>query len=237
MKKAALFILIVIVSLTGISGDFPEYMTDFTMTVFITNKSGESKRLFLEKGRILEIAKINSSHFQSIIITEGDGWVTIPANQTVRRQIRGICLHDGLQFPQTGERIVLTPFVGDEELIQAGNDQEAVHRLTAFPKDNVMIITAKGYSDATKDGREKDKDEAFQAAVENAARESGFIFSSETILESMNLIRTRQQIRTEEKSIKLNRVIHEEYDEEKGEYLYIGEFEVRSKPSRPEINK
>ena len=45
-----------------------------------------------------------------------------------------------------------------------------------------------------------------------------------------------QKINVEEKSIKLARIIHEDYDEDSGQYLFIGEFEVRSKPSLPQIN-
>jgi len=237
MKKSIIYIACLLLALLNVSGTVPVLWTDFTMTIIIANKSDETKRLYLEKGRILEIARVNSTHFQSVIITEGDGLIEIPPGQTIRRQIRGICLHEGLKFPPVGERIVLTPFTGNEQLIEAGANQEAVHKLTEFPMENVAIITAKGYSDSHKDGRVIDQGEAFKAAVENAARESGFTFTSETILSNLKLIKTKQKISVEEKSIKLNRVIHEEYNEKTGEYLYIGEFEVRSKPSKPQIIK
>jgi len=237
MKKSIVYIACLLLALLNVSGSVPLHWTDFIMTVVITNNSDEAKRLYLEKGRILEISRVNSTHFQSVIITEGEGWIEIPPRQTVQRQIRGVCLHEGLKFPPIGERIVLTPFTGNEQLIAAGSNQEAVHKLTEFPRENVAIVTAKGYSDSHKDGKAIDQEEAFKAAVENAARESGFTFTSETILSNLKLIKTLQKISVEEKSIKLNRVIHEDYDEKTGEYLYIGEFEVRSMPSKPQIIK
>jgi len=229
------FITIFLLSLLCFTGAAPRHRTDFNMTVFITNKSGETKRLYLEKGRILEIARLHSSDFQSVIITEGGGWVSIPPGRTIQRQIKGICLQKGLRFPRESARIVITPFSGSEELIAAGNNQEAVHKIVEFPRDNVSVIVAKGYSDTHKDGRAADYEEAFKAAVENASRESGFTFTSETILENLQLIRTKQRINVKEKSIKLLRIIHEEYNEKTGEFLYIGEFEVRSKPPPTEI--
>lgn len=218
-----------------ISDAVPVFRTDFSMTIYIKNKSDQWKRIFLEKGRILEIAKINSSHIQSIILTGGEGWIAVPPGETVQRNISGICLQKGLKFPNQATEIIVIPFTGSAELIAAGSDQESIHKITEFPRDNISVIVSKGYSDDNKDGRAADKEEAFKAAVENAARESGFTFSSETILENLRLIQTNQRIKVEEKSIKLLKVVHEEYNDETGEYLYIGEFEVRSKPSRPEL--
>jgi len=222
--------------MTSLSGMVPLYWTDFSMTVVVTNKSNEWKRLNLEKGRILEIANINSSHFQSIIITSGDGLIEIPPGRTIEKVVRGVCLNEGLRFPPAGEEIIFTPFTGSQTLIDAGAEQGAAHRITKSPKDNFVLIAARGYSDSRKDGRARDYDEAFKSAVENAARESGFTFTSETILNNLNLIKTMQKINVEEKSIKLARIIHEDYDEDSGQYLFIGEFEVRSKPSLPQIN-
>lgn len=213
--------------MTGLSGMVPLYWTDFSMTVVITNKSNEWKRLNLEKGRILEIANVNSSHFQSVIITSGDGLIEVQPGRTIEKVVRGVCLNKGLRFPPAGEEIVLTPFTGSQALLDVGADQGAVHRITEFPKDNFVLITARGFSDNRKDGRERDYDEAFKSAVENAARESGFTLTSETILNNLNLIKTMQRVNVEEKSIKLARVIHEDYDENTGQYLFIGEFEVR----------
>jgi len=217
------------------SGAAPMYWSDFTMSVQITNKSDQTKQLYLEKGRILEIAHINSTHYQSIIITDGDGWIDVPPRSTIRRQIKGVCLHKGLKFPAQGEQIVLTPLIGNAELITAGDNQEEVHAITGFPRENIQMIVAKGYSDAEKNGRDQDREEAFKNAVENASRESGFTFSSETLLENLRLLRTNQRITMEKKSIRLNKVVHEDYNSSTGEYLYIGEFEVRSRPSRPEL--
>ncbi len=232
-QKIAVVLICVLFSLSGM---VPMYWTDFSMSVIVTNRSDEWKRLFLEKGRILEIANVNSSHLQSVIITAGDGWMEIPPGRTVEKKIEAICLNEGLSFPPVGDEVVLTPFSGSQELIAAGANQKAIHSITAFPKENFVLITAKGYSDDEIEGRATDYDEAFQSAVENAARESGFTFTSETILNNLNLIRTQQRIDVEEKSIKLVCVIHEEYNEENGQYLLIGEFEVRSKPSSPQLN-
>ncbi len=160
----------------------------------------------------------------------------IPSGRTVEKKIEGIYLSEGLSFPPVREEVVLTPFSGSSELIAAGADQKAIHSITAFPKDNFVLIIAKGYSDDETEERAADYDEAFQSAVENAARESGFTFTSETILNNLNLIKTQQRIDVEEKSIKLVRMIHEEYNEENGRYLLIGEFEVRSKPPLPQLN-
>ncbi|MFC1555298.1 hypothetical protein ACFL7D_11755 [candidate division KSB1 bacterium] len=236
-KNLIIYLILPVFLLVSFAIEEPYLRTDFTMTVYISNKSDVEKRFFLEKGRILEIARINSSHFQSIIITDGDGWITIPAGETIKRKIKGVCLNDGLKFPPEEEKIVLTPFVGNQTLIDAGDDQEKVSKITEFPLENVSIVTGKGYSDPNNDGIVIDKDEAFRNAVENASRESGFIFSSQTILENLKMIQTKQKIQVEEKSIKLLKIIHEEYDEKTGQYLYIGEFEVRSKPSAPQIIK
>lgn len=225
--------LMITVASTALSENF--FWTEFTMTITVTNNSDQPKRVFLEKGRILETANINANHYQSIIITDGDGWIEVPPRTKVRHQIRGLCLHKGLKFPEEGGPINLTPFVANAELLSVGADQEEIHAITGFPRENVQIITGKGYSDVNRDGREKDREEAFRNAVESAARESGFLFSSETFMENMNLLKTSQKLTMEQKSIRLNKVIHEEYDSETGEYLYIGEFEVRSKPSLPEI--
>ncbi len=233
MKKllSALMLLIILMP----SAASTMFWTEFTMSVHIRNKSAETKRLYLEKGRILEIARLNTDYFQSVIITDGDGWVEIPPGTTVIHDISGICLNEGLKFPASGEQIIFTPFIGNPELVTAGSDQEEVHRITDFPRDNIQIIVAKGYSDSEKNGIETDREEAFKDAVDTAARESGFVFSSETVLENLRLLRTDQRIKVENKSIRLNKVIHEDYNEDTGEYLYIGEFEVRSKPSRPEL--
>lgn len=234
MKKTVLIVLLLVLTAFTSNAD-AFFWTEFSITITITNNSDIPKRIFLEKGRILETAKINADHYQSIIITEGEGWIEIPPQSRVQRQIKGLCLHKGLKFPEEGGRINLTPFIANAELLSAGTDQNEIHAITGYPRENVQIITGKGYSDANKDGREVDREEAFKNAVEDAARKSGFLFSSETFMENMNLLKTRQRLTMEEKSIRLNNMIHEEYDAETGEYLYIGEFEVRSKPSVPEI--
>lgn len=235
MRKIFTYCVILFAGILNVSGDYPLFWTDFSMTVYITNSSDRPKQVYLEKGRILEVAQIGSNYMQSVIITSGDGMIVVPPGQTVERKIEGVCLNEGLKFPSVGEEIILTPFTGNERLKEAGAYQDAVHQITEFPLDNIAMIIAKGYSDGKKDGRAKDFDEAFKAAVENAARESGFTFASESILNNLKLIKTMQRISVKEKSIKLSKVVHEEYNEETGEYLYIGEFEVRSKPSKPEI--
>jgi len=237
MKKLYLYTVIFLIVIMNSSEVGSVYWTDFSMTISITNKSDKTKELFLEKGRILELAELSSTHLQSILITSGDGLISIPPGQTIQRRITGVCLNKGLRFPAVGREIVLTPFTGNEQLIKANGDQQVVHKITEFPLDNVALIIGKGYSDNNNDGRAKDMDEAFKAAVENAARESGFTFTSESVLNNLKLIQTMQKLTVEEKSIKLIKIVHEEYNEDSGEYLYIGEFEVRSKPSRPEIQK
>ncbi|MFC1477739.1 hypothetical protein ACFL6L_04665 [candidate division KSB1 bacterium] len=233
MKRTA--IIIILLSAVLLPGLRPYTWTDFTLTIHITNSSDQAKRLFLEKGRILEIAQVNADYFQSVIITEGNGWIEIPPRSSIQKVIKGICLQKGLKFPPEGARIMLTPFMGNTEYVMVENDQEEVHKIALMPQDNIQMIIAKGYSDSNKDGREQDREEAFQSAVENASRESGLTFSSETILENLKLIQTKQRVTVKEKAIRLNSIVHEEYDERTGEYLFIGEFEVRSKPSRPEI--
>ncbi|MCP4725792.1 MAG: hypothetical protein GY863_12185 [bacterium] len=205
------------------------------MTIFLTNRSDKTKKIYLEKGRVFEIASPNSSHYQSIMLTEGEGWIDVPPGRTIRKQVKGVCLNKNLKYPDLDSKIQVTPYVGDNELIQADGDQKKVHDITEFPKDNIAVITAKGYSNSNKDGKDKDREEAFQNAVGNAAKESGFRFSSETVLRNLKILQTRQKIDIEEKTIKLNRVIHEEYNDKTGEYLFIGEFEVRSKPSKPKL--
>ena len=205
------------------------------MILRIKNKSDEWLKFFLKKGRILELAKIESSYYQSIIITEGEGLVLVPPKETIERKIKGICLHKGLKFPPVGARISFTPFVGSKELIKAGNDQKKVHKITDKPLPSIMRVIAKGYSDNKKDGIQKDKKEAFMDAINNAARQSGIIFKSEAIKSRFRLFNYTKSITISEKTIRLLKTIHEEYNGRKGQYLFIGEFEIKIPPPIPEV--
>jgi len=225
-----IFILIIILSFSLLEG---VHATDFTLTITFKNNSNNWKKINLEKGRILEIAKVDASYYQSIIITSGDGFVIIPPNQTVEKTIKGICLHKGLKFPPEGCTVNFSPFIGDSELITT--DQKKIHSLTEEPADNVKIVIAKGYSDEKKNGRMADRDEAIRNAMENASVQAGISFESETILKNINLIKDFRRLTVKEKSVGLKNVIHEEYKENTGEYLFIGEFEVISKSPKPEL--
>ncbi|MFC1563057.1 hypothetical protein ACFL4Z_03300 [candidate division KSB1 bacterium] len=209
------------------------FATEFSMTITFKNNSDNWKKLNLEKGRIFEIAKIDASHYQSIIITSGDGIIIIPPQETVERTISGICLHKGLKFPPEGCIVNFTPFVGDSELITT--DQKKVHSLTEEPIENVMIVIGKGYSDDKKNGRMADRDEAIWNAMENASIQAGISFESESILKDINLIKDFRKLSVKEKSVQLNKVIHEDYNDKTGEYLFIGEFKVTSKAPKPEL--
>ena len=101
----------------------------------------------------------------------------------------------------------------------------------------MKIIIGKGYSDDKKDGRMADRDEAIWNAMENASIQAGIRFESESILKDIKLIKDFRKLSVEEKSVKLTKVIHEDYNNKTGEYLFIGEFEVVSKPPKPELKK
>ena len=203
------------------------WATEFTMTISVENKSNNWKRYFLKKGRILEIASIDISHFQSIIITEGDGLILIPPLRTMKRTIKGICLHKGLNFPSEGDALKLTPFVVQEELI--GADQETVHALIDLPSENIKLIIGRGYSDAVNNGRQLDREEAFKNAVFNVCRQVDVAFESKASLKNLSLAQNIRKITLGDFSISLKRNIHEDYNEEIGEYLFISEFEVIKK--------
>ncbi len=210
------------------------FATEFTMTITFKNNSSSWKRLNLEKGRILEIAELDASHYQSIIITSGEGVVIIPPNETVEKTIMGICLHKGLKFPAEGTVVNFTPFVGNAELVST--DQKKVHSLTSEPADSEIIVIGKGYSDDKKNGRMADRDEAIWNAMENASIQTGIEFESELILKNINLIKDFRKLSVKEKSVRLRKVIHEQYNEKTGEFLFIGEFEVISKAPKPILN-
>ncbi len=209
--------------------------TEFDLTLIMRNKSDSWKRLMLKKGRILEMAGIDESEYQSIILYEGEGLVLIPPHQTIRRKVRGLCMHKGLKFPPEGVKVAFTPFVAKEELL--GRSQAEVHEIAATPSPGIDYIIVKGYSDGEKDGLEKDRDEAFQDAVTQAARQGGMDIANETILENLALIRNYQKIRMQQRSVKLRRIIHEEYNREQGEYLFIGEFEVQMPAPEPVLHQ
>ena len=210
-----------IVILLGVLGFFAalfplEYAfgTEFDLVLVLRNKGNSWKRLMLTKGRVLELAGIDKSHYQSIILSEGDGLVLIPPHQTVQRRVKGLCMHKGLAFPPEGVPVSFTPFTAKEELID--KSQAEVHRVAASPAPNMTRIIAKGFSNEKKDGQEIDRDEAFRNAVENAAREGGMEITSETVLRNLNLIRNYQRIRIKQHSVKLGKIVHEEYDNESG---------------------
>jgi len=211
------------------------FATDFTLTITFKNNSNNWKKLYLEKGRILEIAKVDASYYQSIIITSGDGIVIIPPNSTVKRVIKGKCLHKGLKFPPEGCTVNFTPFVGNPELISA--NQRKIHSLTDEPANNVKIVVAKGYSDERKNGRMADRDEAIRNAFENASMQGGISFESDKVFNNIDLIKDFKRLSVKEKSVRLKKIIHEEYNEKNGEYLFIGEFEVVSRAPVPEIDE
>lgn len=222
----------IILSLMFLSGAPKFYRTDFKMTLFLTNHSDKVKKVYLEKGRVFEINAKGQSHFQSIILTQGYGVIEIQPGELVKKEVAGVCLNKGLKYPEYDTKLQITPFVGDADIIEAGNDQGRVHNITNYPKENVMVVTAKGYSDNINNGRADDREEAFKNAVENAAKETGVTFSSKTILNNFKLIEASQQMTIDEKSVKLNKIVHEEYNADNGEYLFIGEFEIKTKPSR-----
>lgn len=223
---------ILLLSLMFYSGAPKYYRTDFKMTIFLTNHSDKVKTIMLEKGRVFEINSKGQSHYQSIVLTQGYGLIEIQPGEIVKKEISGVCLNKGLKYPDNDTKLQITPFIGDSDIIQAGADQQRVHQITNYPKDNVMVVTAKGYSDNKKNGRAEDREEAFKNAVENAAKETGVTFSSKTILNNFKLIEASQQMTIDEKSVKLNKIVHEEYNSENGEYLFIGEFEIKTKPSK-----
>lgn len=210
------------------------YGTEFTMTITFENQSDNWKRIKLEKGRILELAEVDASEYQSIVITEGDGVVLIPPQETVERRIKGMCLHKGLKFPKAGRTVTFTPFVGNDELIT--DDQKKIHSLTEHPAPIKKVIIAKGYSDDKKNGKMTDRDEAVRNAMENATMQAGIDFESETIMKNISKIKDFRKLAVKEKSVRLTKIIHEEYKSKTGEYLFIGEFEVTSQPPEPEID-
>jgi len=234
MKKIslifAIFILITVFSSSDALG------TEFELTLKIKNNSGEWLKYVLKKGRILELARIESSYYQSIIITEGEGLILVPPYETVERKIKGTCLHKGMSFPEIGEEIHFTPFIGSEELISAGNDQTKVHQISSKPLASRVKVIAKGYSDKKKNGLKEDKDEAFLAAVFDAASQCGIDFQSKSISSQLKMLEYKNTVTITEKTIKFLKVIHEEYDEKEGKYFFIGEFEVKFPPSAPQVN-
>jgi len=231
--KSTKTIYIILVFLLIISTKL--FATEFTITLTITNKSSEWQKLFLKKGRILEIAGVDATNYQSIIITEGDGLILIPPKSTVKRIIKGICLHKGLKFAEKNAEIRFTPFTGNKELIEAGSNQKNVHKIVAFPRHNIVTVTGKGYSDSEKDGRSKDREEAIRNAMEDAARKSGIEFESEAILDNFKIVKDTKKFEVGKRSIFLKKIIHEEYNEKKGEYLFIGEFDIYCEPPVPDV--
>lgn len=209
--------------------------TEFDLTLVIRNKSDSWKRLILEKGRILEMAGIDQSEYQSIVLYEGEGLVLVPPNQTVRRKVRGLCMHKGLKFPPEGVNVAFTPFIAREEML--GKSQTELHEIAATPAPGISHVIVKGYSDGVKNGIERDRDEAFQDAVTQAARQGGMDITSETILENLSLIRNYQRIRVQQRSVKLRKIIHEEYRSDTGQYLFIGEFEVQTPAPEPILER
>ena len=201
------------------------FATEFDLTLILRNKSDSWKRLTLEKGRILEMAGIDQSEYQSIIIYEGEGLVLIPPHETIRRKIRGLCMHKGLKFPPEGIKVAFSPFIAKGELLD--KSQAEVHEIAATPSPSIAHSIVKGYSDARKNGLERDRDEAFQDAITQAARQGGMDIASETIMENLSVIRNYQRIRIHQRSVRLRKIIHEEYNKDSGQYLFIGEFEVQ----------
>ena len=209
------------------------YGTDFKLTITFKNNSDSWKKINLEKGRILEIAELDASHYQSIIITSGEGTVLIPPKKTIEKVVTGMCLHKGLSFPPEGCVVNFTPFVGNSELIT--DDQKKIHSLTEKPTPIVKNIIAKGYSNEKKNGRMADRDEAIRNAMENASVQAGISFESETILKNINRIKDFRKLTVKEKSVLLKKIIHEEYNKNTGEYLFIAEFEVTAQAPEPEL--
>jgi hypothetical protein len=228
-QKIFLTVLLLVVLFSAV------YATEFRIILTITNKSNKYQKLFLKKGRILEIAKIGETDYQSIIITEGDGLIMIPPKTTIKRVIKGICLHKGLKFPVKNVKLQFTPFVGSDALIKAGSDQKEVHRITAFPRNSRRTVIGKGYSNSEKDGKNRDRQEAIQSAITDAARKAGISFESKALLENFRLLKDLKRIEIGKRNIFMKKTIHEEYDEKKVEYLFIGEFEVESEPPLPEV--
>ena len=54
-------------------------------------------------------------------------------------------------------------------------------------------------------------------------------------MKNISKIKDFRKLAVKEKSVRLIKVIHEEYKDKTGEYLFIGEFEVTAKPPTPEI--
>ena len=209
--------------------------TEFKITLTITNKSNEYQKLFLKKGRILEIAKIDATDYQSIIITEGDGLIIIPPRTTITRVVKGICLHKGLKFPDKKAKIQFTPFIGSDELVSANNNQKKIHNIVSYPKRSRVTLIGKGYSDEKKNGKAKDREEAIANAIQDAARQSGVTYESEAIMDNFRLVKDFKRIEIGSRTVYLKKTIHEEYDTKKGEYLFIGEFEVEYDAPSPEV--
>ena len=81
-----------------------------------------------------------------------------------------------------------------------------------------------------------DRDEAVRNAMENATMQAGIDFESETIMKNISKIKDFRKLTVKEKSVRLIKIIHEEYKSKIGEYLFIGEFEVTSQPPKPVID-
>ena len=209
------------------------YGTDFKLAITFKNNSDSWKEVNLEKGRILEIAELDASYYQSIIIISGEGTVLIPPHKTVKKVVTGMCLHKGLKFPPEGRTVNFTPFVGNSELIS--DNQKEIHSLTEKPTPIVKNIIAKGYSDDKKNGRMADRDEAIRNAMENASVQAGISFESETLLKNIDRVKDFRKLAVKEKSVRLKKIIHEEYNDKSGEYLFIAEFEVTSPAPKPEL--
>lgn len=233
MKRFFIFYIIIAAVIVGTASLYPVYATEFTMTVTIKNKSDNWKKFFLKKGRIIEIAKVDASHYQNIILTEGDGLILIPPLQTVKQTIKGICLQEGLNLPPKNAVMKLTPFVLQEEWID--KDQKTMYTIMENPLDNSSSLIGKGYSDAIKNERQQDREEAFQSAVLDVSRQIGIIFESKSVFQDLSLVHGLHTVTIDEQSITLNRIIHEEYNEDTGEYFFIGEFTISKKAPLPRL--
>ncbi len=231
MKRMYIMILFILFAAAAV------YATEFEFTLVVENKSDKWYRFELVKGRILEIAQIDASEYQSIIITEGDGVIEVPPHYTLRHKVKGLCMHKGLAFPPQGSLVKLTPFTGDNTLVNALPDQKEVHRIAAEASDNIELIIGKGYSDKKKNSREQDRFEAISGAVNNAAGKAGVGLETVSELAKMRMIQKIEKIKVKDQTMSLHKIVHEEYDDQKGEFLFIGEFEIRSKPPKPVLGK
>jgi len=209
--------------------------TEFELTLVIKNKSDEWLKYVLKKGRILELAQIESSFYQSIIITEGEGLILVPPFETVERKIKGVCLHKGLHFAKVGNKINFTPFVGSQQLIEAGDNQKKVHEITNKPSPTIIKVMGKGYSDEEKNNVQIDRKEAFVDAVTDAALQAGVEMKPDQVRSKLNILESSKSAVIDNKTIKVLRIIHEDYETDSGQYLFIAEFEFIIPPPEPEI--